>query len=146
MATKGGRIDFMFLAPPPITRPLDPLLRGLNETPNETFTTWYFYLVFMVWYHFFSFLPVHQTSMKSYSHLVSTDNKGFASFRFEREMNPGLHPGEVCVHFLWIRSYRENCEAFGTMVSFSRKMMSIWYCIVAWESSKILNNTSRNKN
>ena len=25
MATKGGRIDFMFLAPP-LTRPLDPLL------------------------------------------------------------------------------------------------------------------------
>ena len=43
-----------------------------------------------------SFLPVHQTSMKSDSYLVSTDNKGFASFRFEREMNPGLHPGEVC--------------------------------------------------
>ena len=26
MAVKGGRIDFMFLAPSPLTRPLDPLL------------------------------------------------------------------------------------------------------------------------
>ena len=29
MATKVGRIDFMFLAPPPPTRPLDPLLYSL---------------------------------------------------------------------------------------------------------------------
>ena len=26
MAAKGGRIDFMFLGPPSLTRPLDPLL------------------------------------------------------------------------------------------------------------------------
>ena len=26
MATEGGRIDFIFLGPPPLTRPLDPLL------------------------------------------------------------------------------------------------------------------------
>ena len=84
--------------------------------------------------------------MKSYSHLVSTDNKGFASFRFEREMNPGLHPGEVCARFKSIFN-QENCEAFGTVVSFSRKMIySKWHCIVVWQSCEILNNTSHNNN
>ena len=42
------------------------------------------------------FLPVHQTSLKSDQHLVSSDNKGFAALRLERELNPeGTHPGQV---------------------------------------------------
>ena len=37
MAAKGGHIDFMFLAPPPLTRPLDPLLSQLpfDQTMNS---------------------------------------------------------------------------------------------------------------
>ena len=56
MAAYGGRIDFMFLAPPPLSRPLDPLLHSVfpflleilqwriytdnfrTPTPNNRFT------------------------------------------------------------------------------------------------------------
>ena len=34
MATEGGRIDFMFLGPPPLTRPLDPLLNFKPQVEN----------------------------------------------------------------------------------------------------------------
>ena len=35
MAAKGSHIDFMFLAPLPLTRPLDPMLQGAFCTAGE---------------------------------------------------------------------------------------------------------------
>ena len=42
-----------------------------------------------------SLFPVHTTTMKRYNHLISSDNKGYASYMFERTYNPDSLPGEV---------------------------------------------------
>lgn len=42
-----------------------------------------------------SWFAVHCTSMNNTNRLISGDNKGYASYRFEREMNPDSLPGKV---------------------------------------------------
>jgi neutral ceramidase len=44
-----------------------------------------------------SFFGVHETSMKNFNHLVSSDNKGVAAQYMERYLNPGQLPGQVSV-------------------------------------------------
>eukprot|EP00128_Syssomonas_multiformis_P011758 Colp12_sorted_trinity150504_noHs@10555 len=41
-----------------------------------------------------NWFPVHCTSMNNTNRLISSDNKGFASYLFEKEMNKGSLPGE----------------------------------------------------
>ncbi|XP_014680017.1 PREDICTED: neutral ceramidase-like [Priapulus caudatus] len=41
-----------------------------------------------------SWFAVHCTSMNNTNHLISGDNKGYASYLFEQHMNPGSLPGE----------------------------------------------------
>lgn len=42
-----------------------------------------------------AWFPVHCTSMNNSNRLISGDNKGYASYRFERDMNPESLPGKV---------------------------------------------------
>jgi hypothetical protein len=42
-----------------------------------------------------SWFPVHCTSMNNTNRLISGDNKGYASYRFEKDMNPDALPGKV---------------------------------------------------
>ncbi|RWS21386.1 neutral ceramidase-like protein, partial [Leptotrombidium deliense] len=41
-----------------------------------------------------AWFPVHSTSMNNTNRLISGDNKGYASMRFEQEMNSGYLPGK----------------------------------------------------
>ena len=45
-----------------------------------------------------SWYPVHATSMNSSNRIISGDNKGYASYLFEKEMNPSFFPGKVMSH------------------------------------------------
>ncbi len=47
-----------------------------------------------------SWFAVHCTSMNNTNRLISGDNKGYASYRFEREMNPDSLPGKVRLELL----------------------------------------------
>ncbi|CAH1793813.1 unnamed protein product, partial [Owenia fusiformis] len=42
----------------------------------------------------YNWFPVHATSMNNTNHLISGDNKGYASQLFEKDMNPGSRPGK----------------------------------------------------
>lgn len=44
----------------------------------------------------YTWFPVHCTSMNNSNKLISGDNKGYASYLFERKMNPDFLPGKVC--------------------------------------------------
>lgn len=44
---------------------------------------------------YYSWFPVHCTSMNNTNGLISGDNKGFASHVMERAMNPSMLPHEV---------------------------------------------------
>ncbi|XP_014661394.1 PREDICTED: putative neutral ceramidase C [Priapulus caudatus] len=41
-----------------------------------------------------TWFAVHPTSMNNSNHLISGDNKGYASYLFEQKMNPGKMPGK----------------------------------------------------
>lgn len=43
----------------------------------------------------YSFFAVHPVSMNSSNRLISGDNKGYASYKMEMEMNPGTFHGQV---------------------------------------------------
>lgn len=43
----------------------------------------------------FTWFAVHCTSMNNSNRLVSGDNKGYASYLFEKAMNPNALPGKV---------------------------------------------------
>ena len=43
----------------------------------------------------FSWYAVHCTSMNNTNQLISGDNKGYASYLFEKSMNKGSLPGKV---------------------------------------------------
>ena len=42
-----------------------------------------------------SWFAVHPVSMENTNKLISSDNKGYASYLFEKEMNPGSMMGQV---------------------------------------------------
>lgn len=46
----------------------------------------------------FTWFPVHCTSMNNSNKLISGDNKGYASYIFEKTMNPEFLPGKVSEH------------------------------------------------
>ena len=46
-----------------------------------------------------SWFPVHCTSMNNSNRLISGDNKGYAAYVFEKEMNPDALPGKVSEEF-----------------------------------------------
>lgn len=51
-----------------------------------------------------SFFPVHPVSMNNTNRLLSSDNKGYASYVLEMEKNPGTFHGEVrCSSYLPLR-------------------------------------------
>ena len=43
-----------------------------------------------------TWFPVHCTSMNNTNRLISGDNKGYASYLFEKLMNPDALPGKAC--------------------------------------------------
>ena len=49
----------------------------------------------MVFSFLFSWFAVHGTSMNPSNTLISGDNKGYASYLFEKNMDPGSLPGKV---------------------------------------------------
>ena len=60
-----------------------------------------------------SLFPVHTTTMKRYNHLISTDNKGYASYLFEQAYNNNtLNPGEVRRKYRTVVFNTQNFQAF----------------------------------
>ncbi|KAK2153548.1 hypothetical protein LSH36_293g02004 [Paralvinella palmiformis] len=57
-----------------------------------------------------SFFPVHTTSMKNYNHLVSGDNKGYASQMFERNMTEGMYP----INTSFVAAFAQSAEGDAT--------------------------------
>ena len=52
-----------------------------------------------------TWFSVHCTSMNNTNHLISGDNKGYASMRFENEINGGTLVGKVCKFITLIYHY-----------------------------------------
>lgn len=48
-----------------------------------------------------SFFAVHPVSMNSTNRLISGDNKGYASYMTEMDMNPGTFHGQVININVW---------------------------------------------
>ena len=52
-------------------------------------------IMFSFFSSFFSWFAVHTVSMNNSNHLISSDNKGYASYLFEQDMNDGAPMGQV---------------------------------------------------